>query len=567
MAYDPVTLKMMWDRLIAVVDEADTALGRMAFSTVVREAHDYVTVLLDDTGRSIAQCTYSIPSFIGTLPTTARHILERIPADTLRPGDVVITNDPWLGTGHLPDITMLSPIFHQGRLIAFAGNVAHMPDIGGRAFSADAREVFEEGLRLPPMFLYRGGEPAQELFSIIRHNVRVPEQVLGDLEAGRSANEVMARRLEGFLTDYGLTDLRELGEEMFSRSEANMRAKISELPDGEYCDSLIMDGFDEPLKINTRIVIKGDQILVDYAGSSPQIDRAMNSVHNYTYAYTVYPLKCILDPETPNNEGSFRPLEITAPEGSFLNPRLPAAVNGRHLVGHLLSFAIYGALRNIIPEKILADGGCAPSWVLVLNGQHDTGRPFSSFMFFAGGQGARRGMDGPASLHFPTNISSVPAEHMEATCPVRIEFREQIPDSGGGGQWRGGNGVRIILRSLATRPCAVTLQCERIQHPPQGLFGGQAGSPGRAILNGEPIAKPKEQFILQPNDVLMLDLPGGAGYGDPLLRAPDAVLDDVRAGVITAASAKKVFGVALSPDGRQLDAKATERHRAATAQA
>src|SRR5690606_20459107 len=227
-------------------------------------------------------------------------------------------------------------------------------------------EVFEEGLRLPPMFLYRAGKPSQDLIAIIRHNVRVPEQVMGDLEAGRSANEVMARRLEAFLEDYQLTDLRELADEMFARSEANMRAKIATLPDGEYRDSLVMDGFGEPLTINARVVVKGDQIEVDYAGSSPQIDRAVNSVLNYTYAYTVYPLKCILDPDTPNNEGSFRALRISAPEGSFLNPRLPAAVNGRHLVGHQLSFAIYGALRHIVPERILADGGCAPSWVLVL---------------------------------------------------------------------------------------------------------------------------------------------------------------------------------------------------------
>ncbi|MCL4182655.1 MAG: hydantoinase B/oxoprolinase family protein [Burkholderiaceae bacterium] len=562
MAYDPVLLKMMWDRLIAVVDEADTALGRTAFSTVVREAHDYVTVLLDAEGRSIAQCTYSIPSFIGTLPITARHIMERIPLSSLQPGDVLITNDPWLGTGHLPDITMLTPIFYGGRLIAFAGNVAHMPDIGGRAFSADAREVFEEGLRLPPMFLYRAGKPSQDLMAIIRHNVRVPEQVLGDLEAGRSANEVMARRLKAFLEDYQLTDLRELAEEMFARSEANMRAKIVALPDGEYCDSLVMDGFGEPLTINTRVVVKGDQIEVDYAGSSPQIDRAMNSVLNYTYAYTVYPLKCILDPDTPNNEGSFRALRISAPEGSFLNPRLPAAVNGRHLVGHQLSFAIYGALRQIVPERILADGGCAPSWVLVLNGQLEDGRPFSNFMFFSGGQGARQGMDGPASLHFPTNISSVPTEHVEATSPVRIEHREQIPDSGGAGEWRGGNGVRIALRSLAARPCAVTLQCERIQHPPKGSFGGHDAAAGRVTLNGQPVLAPKEQFVLRANDVLTLELPGGGGFGNPLRRDPQAVLADVQAGTISAARAEEIFQVVLSPDGKRVDLEKTARRRA-----
>lgn len=562
MAYDPVILKMMWDRLIAVVDEADTALGRTAFSTVVREAHDYVTVLLDAEGRSIAQCTYSIPSFIGTLPITARHIMERIPPSTLQPGDVVITNDPWLGTGHLPDITMLTPIFYRGRLVAFAGNVAHMPDIGGRAFSADAREVFEEGLRLPPMFLYRGGKASADVMAIIRHNVRVPDQVMGDLEAGRSANDVMARRLEAFLDDYQLTDLGELAEEMFSRSEANMRTKIAALPDGEYSNSVLLDGFDEPLKINTRIVVKGSDIFVDYAGTSPQMDRAMNSVLNYTYAYTVYPLKCILDPETPNNEGSFRALHMSAPEGSILNPRLPAAVNARHLVGHVLSLVIYGALIEVVPERILADGGCAPSWVLVLNGQYENGKSFNNFMFFSGGQGARQGMDGPASLHFPTNISSVPTEHVEATSPIQVEWREQIPDSGGPGQWRGGNGVRFSVRSLAKGPCAVTLQCERIKFPPKGSLGGGDGAAGSVMLNGETVLKPKEQFVLRTNDLLTLELPGGGGMGSPLKRDPESVLADVRTGTISITQATDAFGVVLTTNGREVDHEATASRRA-----
>lgn len=566
MTHDPVVLKMMWDRLIAVVDEADTALGRTAFSTVVREAHDYVTVLLDPEGRSIAQCTYSIPSFIGTLPITARHMLRQIPASRLVPGDVLITNDPWLGTGHLPDITMLTPIFHKDRLVAFAANVMHMADIGGRAFSADAREIFEEGLRLPPTYLYRGGEESVELLAIIRSNVRVPELVMGDLEAGRSANEVMARRLREFMDDYEMDDLAALADEMFTRSEANMRAKISALPDGDYTELLQMDGFETPLDIRVRVVVKGDEILVDYAGSSSQTEHAINSVHNYTYAYTVYPLKCILDPETPNNEGSFRAIRVTAPEGSFLNPRLPAAVNGRHLVGHLLSFAIYGALSDIVPERILADGGCAPSWVLVLNGQDEAGKPFNAFMFFSGGQGARIGMDGIASLHFPTNISSVPTEHVEASCPVQVEMREQIPDSGGAGQWRGGNGVRFAFRNLSSNTCNVALQCERIDHPPKGSRGGGAGSPGRVLLNGKSLPNPKMQFSMKRDDVLTLELPGGGGMGNPLERGPDSVLRDVRSGVITERHAQASYGVVLTRDGKQVDRDATGRRRSRVAE-
>lgn len=561
MNHDPVVLKMMWDRLIAVVDEADTALGRTAFSTVVREAHDYVTVLLDPEGRSIAQCTYSIPSFIGTLPITARHMLRQIPASRLVPGDVLITNDPWLGTGHLPDITMLTPIFRKGSLVAFAANVMHMADIGGRAFSADAREIFEEGLRLPPTYLYRAGQPSEELLAIIRANVRVPELVRGDIEAGRSANEVMARRLLEFMDDYDMDNLVELADEMFTRSEANMRAKIAALPDGEYTETLRMDGFETPLDIKVRVVIKGDEILVDYAGSSPQTQHAINSVHNYTYAYTVYPLKCILDPETPNNEGSFRAIQVTAPEGSFLNPRLPAAVNGRHLAGHLLSFAIFGALGDVVPERILADGGCAPSWVLVLNGQDASGKQFNAFMFFSGGQGARIGMDGIASLHFPTNISSVPTEHVEASCPVRVEMREQIPDSGGAGQWRGGNGVRFSLRNLSTNTCNVALQCERIDHPPSGSRGGRPGSPGRVLLNGRPLANPKIQFSMKRDEVLTLELPGGGGMGNAFERDPELVLGDVRSGVITASRAEEAFGVVLTADGKAIDRASTARRR------
>ncbi|HYF18275.1 MAG TPA: hydantoinase B/oxoprolinase family protein, partial [Ramlibacter sp.] len=356
-AMDPVTLEIWWGRLVAIADEAATALLRTAFSTIVRESNDFATVLMNARGESIAECTGGIPAFAGILPRTAKALLAEMPAHTWQEGDCVITNNPWLATGHLPDIAAITPIFQAGVLVGFAGSVAHSPDVGG-AHGAGAQQIFEEGVCIPPMHLYRAGRRNDDLLRLFLNNVRVPQQTRGDLEAQVTANDVCRRRTLEFLADTGLASLESVSRAIHERTDAAMRRAIAAIPDGTYVAAIDADGFEHhPTHIRCTVTVAGDRMTVDYAGSSPQINRGTNCTMNYTQAYSVYPIKCALDPHTRRNEGSYRAITVTAPEGSILNARYPAAVGARHLTGHLLCCAIYQALGQVVPEKVIADSG------------------------------------------------------------------------------------------------------------------------------------------------------------------------------------------------------------------
>jgi N-methylhydantoinase B len=510
--FDPISLKILWNRLIAIVDEAAATLVRTSFSTLVRESNDFACVLLDQNGRSLAQNSASIPSFIGTLPITVRHFLRRFPPDRLAPGDVLITNDPWMATGHLPDITIAMPIFRNGRLIGFSASVAHSPDIGGRLRGPDARQVYEEGLHLPILKLYDAGRLNEMLIEIIRRNVRVPDQVIGDLFAQVVANELASARLQRLLDEHGINDLTELASAIHGQSERAMRRAILEMPDGDYESEVRPDGDEEELLIKLRLTVAGDEVTADYAGSSRQVDRALNTVLNYTFAYTAYPIKCLTTPEIPNNEGSFDPITVTAPEGSILNPRFPAAVGGRALIGHFLSAAVFQALAPVIPEQVQAPSG-SPLWCLTITGEHRE-EGYAGVYFFNGGQGASAHQDGISCLSFPSNVSNTPIEVMEAGTPLRIERKALRPGSGGAGRHRGGLGQDLEVRLLADRPAAVAFLADRLRNPAEGVLGGEPGARGAVYHNGEPI-NPKKQVVIQSGDVLRLSTPGGGGFGPP----------------------------------------------------
>ena len=542
--FDPITLEILWSRLIAIADEAAATLVRTSFSTILRESNDYACGILDDRGYSLADNTQSIPSFVGTLPRTCRWILEQIPAASLEPGDVLITNDPWLATGHLPDVTMFTPIFSRGRLVAFAGMIGHMPDIGGTLWSADAQEMFEEGLRIPPCRLMRRGAVNEDVYRFIEANVRVPGQVWGDLQALMAAGEATARRIQEFLQDQRMDDLSALARAIQSRAEASMRQAIREAKEGVYTYTLESDGYDAPLKICAAITIRGDEVLVDYAGTSPQINRGLNCVMNYTYAYTCYPLKCALDPLTPKNEGSFRPFTITAPEGSLLNPRFPAPVNARQITGHLLGCAIFGALAPALPQRVIADSGSAPTCRAVFSGRLPAGQKFSFILFANGGMGARPDRDGLSTTPFPTNSTCASIEVMENLAPLIVWKKELLADSGGPGAWRGGLGQEIALEVVATEPLAVSLISDRRDHPALGLFGGLPGGPVRFVLNDGQFIHPKARSTLKPGDRLTIHYAGGGGYGPPERRDRDRVLADLRHGYITERAAREVYRLA-----------------------
>ncbi|MCF3934708.1 hydantoinase B/oxoprolinase family protein [Acuticoccus sp. M5D2P5] len=503
------TVEILWTRLVSLVDEAATTLVRTSFSHIVREAHDYAVVLLDREARLVAQSTQSIPSFICTLPATARHILAKYPVETMQPGDAYITNDPWMGTGHLPDINIIMPIFRDGEHIGFSASVAHAPDIGGRIRSPGIRELYEEGLRLPPLRLLKAGTPEDAVFTILEANVRVSEQVMGDLYAQLSANEMLGRRLVELIDGTGL-DFNAFGADIQRRSEQAMAAAIRAIPEGVYSHRVEVDGFGEPVVVNCTLEVRDGRLSVDYSGSSEQVDRAINVVPTYTYAYSCYALKCILSPSVPNNEGSFRAISVSAPDGSILNPRFPAPVGARAMTGHLLPPAIMGALAKVIPDRVQAAPG-SPLWSCHITGRH-AGKPFAFLFFLNGGQGATAAKDGYPAVSFPSNLGNTPIEVLEAQAPVRVIERSLRDGSGGAGSFRGGDGQTTELKILADSPVTVSFMANRLEIPAAGLNGGEPGAPGAVLLNGTPF-DPREISVIHPGDVLTLKTPGGGGFG------------------------------------------------------
>ena len=540
--YDPISLEIMWGKLTSIVDEAAAALVRSSFSTIVRESNDYCCGLLDAEARSLAESSYSIPLFMGTLSRTVQHFLKQFPADTWQPGDVVITNDPWMGTGHLPDITLAIPVFLDGRLVAFAANVAHAPDIGGIIWSADSRDVFEEGLAIPPMRLFHEGERNEHLFRMIEANVRVPDQVIGDLYAQVASAETCRQHLLAFLE--GSTtgvDLSVLGSAIQGRAERAVRNAIADLPDGTYAYEIAADGLETPLHIACKLTVAGDTIEVDYSGTSDQATRGINCVWNVTNAYTAYAIKCVLDPETPKNEGSYLPIVVTAPEGSLLNPGFPAPVNARGLIAQYIPAVVYGALAQVIPDRVIAESG-SPATRFVFAGNAADGRRFSQIFLPWGGMGARPTKDGISVIAFPSNSGVGSMEIIEALTPLVVWRKALIPDSGGPGKFRGGLGQEFVIEVGGENEVQLSVLGERMQHPPEGFFGGHPGGlAGVTLESGRPI-DPKGRTQVGPGDLLTLRYAGGGGYGDPKERDTSAVEDDLKNGLVTAETARDVYG-------------------------
>jgi N-methylhydantoinase B len=511
---DPIAIQVLWSRLIAIADRADIVLGRTAFSPIVRESHDYVTVLLDENCRSLAQCSQAIPSFIGCLPVAARAMVDRFGPESLEDGDVLITNDVRIGTGHKPDITIITPIFRRGRIVAYGGSVAHMPDIGGKPLSPDAVDLVEEGIGLPILKLFRAGEPNTDVFEIIAASVRLPDEVLGDIQSQVAANQVMSEELLEFLAEYRLDELTALSGAVHTRAERAMRDAIEALADGTYRDEIWLDGFDQKILVRAALTVAGSAIHVDYTGSSDEVAYGVNVVENYRYAHTAYALKCVLDPETPNNDGSFRPITDYAPEGSILNPYPYAACNARNLVGHAIPSLIFKVLEQVVPSRIQADSGGGPIWSINCFGRDEHGRPFVGLQFFHGGQGGRDGQAGNDVLSFPSNCRTVPIEIYERVVPILIEKKELIPDSGGDGAFRGGLGQHVILKNISSNPVNAYVFTEHVKNAPFGVAGGSAGAAGSLKLDGGEIFA-KGRLVLEPGARLEMRTPGGGGWGAP----------------------------------------------------
>ncbi|MES2711775.1 MAG: hydantoinase B/oxoprolinase family protein [Pseudomonadota bacterium] len=529
--FDAVEIELLWRRLISLVDEAAAALVRTSFSTLVRESYDFSCIVTDASGQSLVQATESIPSFIGTLPETVKHFLRAFPEDKLSPGDVLITNDIWLGTGHLPDITVAKPIFLDGKLVAFSASTAHAPDIGGKIRSPEPREVFEEGLQIPPLKLMHAGRVDDTLVAMIRQNVRTPEQTLGDLWAQVVALDLMEERLLVLMAQAKLDHLRDLAADIHGRCEAAMREAIRALPDGTYHSSLQTDGVaDRPVTLKMALTIAGDSIMVDYAGTDGQVDRAINCALCYTYAMTMYGIKVCTSATLPNNEGAWRPITVLAPPGCIVNPQFPASGGSRMLIGHYLPMLVFGCLGQVVPERVMAACG-SPMWGMNQSGVREGGKPYANMFFFNGGMGGNVRGDGLSCLSWPSNVSSTAVEISEQIAPVRIRHKKLRQGSGGDGRHRGGLGQEILFENRSPTPIAVSFLAERTIFAAFGIEGGGPGAPGVLEINGERV-DPKRQYVLAQGDTVSMATPGGGGHGPPAERDPAARQADREAGYV-----------------------------------
>lgn len=540
---DPVSLEILWSRLIAISEEQAAMVLRTAFSSIVRESYDFTCVLLTPSGDLLAQPFQSLPGFTRCASTVMKHFLARWPE--WHPDDVAMTNDPWLAAGHLNDIAIAVPVFHRGRLVAFSANIAHQADIGGRGYSADGASIFEEGLALPPMKLYREGRLVPEVLQIIAENVRVPDQVLGDIHAQIGAARLGARRVGELLEEAGFDHLDTLAVEVLSRSEAAMRAALRRVPDGVYTNAGVMDGYDEPLVIRVRLTIRGETLELDFAGTSPQINKGINSCYNYTYGYAAFAAKAVLEPLIPNNEGAYRPILLKAPEGSLVNSTRPAPGNSRGRVGHMIVPVVFGAFAKALPDAVPAEPG-SPAPRVNFFGPRDDGSEFQCLLITSGGLGASRERDGLAGKSFPTNTKMAALEVMESDAPVRFLKRELVRDSGGAGRHRGGLAQEIVVEVLGRKNVYVSTSSDRIKNPPRGYRGGRHGA--GAVLsrnNGEYLA-PKGRTMLKPGETVTVRTPGGGGFGPARARARESVEHDMRNGYVSEGAARTIYGVRIS---------------------
>ncbi|WP_290049505.1 hydantoinase B/oxoprolinase family protein [Amycolatopsis solani] len=536
MSVDPILVGLFGNRLHSILAEQQNALVNTAFSAVVRESLDLACAVFDSRGEMIGQSVGGTPGHINAMATGMHHFVAAYPPETLEPGDVLLTNDPWQTAGQINDITVATPVFRDGRLVAWFASCCHAPDIGGRLVSAEAHEVFEEGLRLPILKFLRAGAVNTDLERLIRANVRTPEETIGDLYAQVTGNEVGAASLLRLLAEFGLDSLDEIAAELMNRSEKALRDALRELPDGVYTNEIATDGFDdEEVVLRVTATVDGDEIHLDFAGSSPQSRRGINVVLNYTRAYASFAVKAAISPEVPHNAGSFRPVHVTAPEGSVLNCLPPAPVASRHLIGHFLPSLLIGAL----PGTAIAPSADA-LWMTIWRGPG-----FMLNVFQTGGMGARRGKDGLTTTGFPSGLRSTPTEVIETMAPLVQFSRALRPDSGGAGRWRGGLGQVTTMGSRGGDSWSVNGNVDRVRTAASGVDGGTAGAPGRFGLREGADLPAKSRVTLAPESIVDVTLPGGGGYGPPRERPVAMVLADVVEGYVSVAAAREVYGVAV----------------------
>ena len=564
--FDPITLEILWRRLISIVDESDSSVARTAFSSLLRDAHDYTCMFTDQKGRELAQGSFATPGQSGAMALGIKNLVNKLPLETYKPGDIFITNDPWALAGHLNDVCVMSPIIYKNKVVAFTACVFHHSDIGGRV-SSDNHDVFEEGLFIPLVKLYDGGVLNPSVMEMIRWNVRTPDEVVGDIRSQIAANHVCGEKICQMLRENDLENLDDLADQVISRTEKGMREEIEKIPDGLYHAEGIIEQMkgQQDVVIKAAIEVKGSDITVDLDGSSPQVNWGGNVVYNFTYAYVFMAIKSMFGPDIPNNDGCARTVKLKAPEGTVVHCKFPAAVAARLVIGHYITEIIYRALSEVAPSKVIAASGGTPAQMNVFYGKRNDARPWHSVIIRGGGMGASSKSDGNYVYIFPANGANTPIEIFESDTPLIVENRELLADSGGPGRMKGGLGQREVFRVpddhyAPLPPVNLGIQAGRHIHPPKGLFGGKPGAKAKFLVNKTP-GNPFGLTQLKPGDVVTIDAAGGGGCGNPLERDLDMVESDVLEGYVSLERAREDYGVIIDPKTVKVDEEATRKVR------
>lgn len=540
---EDIKFQVVWNRLLALVEEQARTLMKTAFSPVVRESGDLSAGLFDPQGRMLAQAITGTPGHVNSMAEAVPHFLKEYPLEQLEEGDHLLTNDPWLASGHLHDITVLSPVFYKGRVIAFFSCTCHQLDIGGLGQGPDAKSVFEEGLYIPIMKLVDAGTPNQDLLKIIRCNVRTPHEVEGDILSYVSSNETSGERLRKMMQEFELESLEEIGERILERSRTAMIEEIRKLPNGVTRNEITLDGYDEPVTIVCEVTVNDEDIQIDYRGSSAASPKGINLVLNYTKAYSNFGVRCLVAPHVPNNAGSLSPIHIKAPAGSILNVQHPWPVCARHIIGQFLPDAVMGCLAKIIPDQVPSEGSSCLWGIQVRGGpeidaaakyqRDDDVKPYEILFFNSGGSGARPTMDGLSGTAFPSGVKAMSIEIVENMGPVVVWRKEMRPDSGGAGKWRGGLGQVVEVGTTDGSPFSLFAMFDRTTNAARGRQGGEDGRLGELRIKNGPELRPKGQQLIGAGERLELLIPGGGGYGDPKDRACQLVERDLRDGLVS----------------------------------
>ena len=544
-ALDAIRTQVMWNRLIAVVEEQAQSLLRTAFGTITREAGDLSAGVYNADGHMIAQAMTGTPGHVNTMATAVAHFFKKYPQGSMKPGDVYVTNDPWLGTGHLFDYVMMTPVFLGKKPVAFFASTCHVIDVGGVGMSAKANSSYEEGTLIPHLKMRKEGVINEELLTVILANSRNPVEVRGDLLSLVSANDTGARRLVDMMAEFKLASLEPLAKHILSASEKGARQAIRAMPEGEWSYEMPLDGYEGPITIKSKLTIRNGKITIDFTGSSPASIYGINSPRTYTHAYSVFGLKAVIAPHVPNNIGSLSCFDLVTEAGTCVDPTRPSPVTARHVIGQMLADAVFGCLAQALPGKVQAESA-GSIWILGLNSAHGRvpanetakAKGFGVISIALGGIGGRPGKDGLATTAFPSGIGAIPIEITENQCPLYFKHKEYLTDSAGAGEWRGGLSQRIEIASRENAPFTISAATfDRIRNPALGRDGGKPGRKGVARLGSGKAIPDKGIHVIPTGDSLIVELPGGGGFGDPKLRSKALLEADVKAGLVSADSA------------------------------